>query len=287
MTDHPSSARLPTLDARGGAREALLATTALLLLLGAGKHVVAVWGAAGPAFFTAVAAFQIYVPLWLVQRRGEAPEAYGIHAHGVVLAPVAALRRWWVGRRRRRRARGVPGAFGRTLALYGRGARLRPGALARDVGRAVLLALATFPPFAVAHHLWQVRVVHGAAPAAVTYVFRIPPELVESWLQNTFLIALPEELFYRGFVEHRLDRLWPTRRWAWLIPLSRTVFLTSALFALGHFLGEYNPARLGPFFPAFIFSGLARRGGGIAGAVLYHGAANTFSLLLAAGYRGG
>lgn len=275
------NARLSPLDARGGAREALVAAVVLLVLLGGGKHLVAAVGF-GEVFFTAVAAYQIYVPLWLVQRRGEAPESYGIHAHGLLLGPIAALRARVVRGLRRRGRRGRPGVARRVLALYGRGARLRPRQLSRDVGLAMLIALITFPPFAVGHHFWQL---HMVARGASAYAFTIPPDIAVTLLKNTFLIALPEEMFYRGLVEHRLERFWPTRHHVWIIPLSRTVFFASALFAAGHFLGEYNPARLGPFFPAFVFSGLTRRGGSITGAVLYHGMANAFSSLLFAGYR--
>jgi hypothetical protein len=113
----------------------------------------------------------------------------------------------------------------------------------------------------------------------------VPDDLHLVLLKNTFLIALPEELFYRGFVEHRLERHWPTRLFPIGVPLGRTVVLSSALFALGHFVGEWNPARLGPFFPAFLFSLLTRRSGCIAGAVCYHGLSNAFSYLAASWYR--
>ncbi|HEY4223390.1 MAG TPA: CPBP family intramembrane glutamic endopeptidase, partial [Myxococcota bacterium] len=250
----------PPLDAKGGAREALLATGALLLLLEVGKHVVGAVGF-GEIFFTLVAGFQIYVPLWLTQRRGESPEDYAIHAHGIILGPVAALRSSLVRSLRRRHAHKKPGPLRRVLATYGRGARFRPAPFARDLGLALAIAALTFPPFAIAHHYWQMH--FGAAG----YHFTVPPDILSTLAKNTFLIALPEEMFYRGFLEHRLDKLWPTKHHVWIIPLSRTVFLASVLFALGHFLGEYNPARLGPFFPAFVFSGLTRKSGSITGAV--------------------
>lgn len=271
---------LPALTPREGAREALVAAAVLLLLLGGGKHLVRAVGL-GEVIFTVIAGFQIYVPLWLIQRRGEAPEAYALHAHGLLLGPVAALRRRVVQARRRRRGRGRPSRLARTLALYGRGARLRAGPLGRDLGLALLLALITFPPFAVGHHYWQQAFGAGA------WAFRVPDDLLVTLAKNVFLVALPEEMFYRGFLEHRLERLWPTRLRVLLIPLSRTVILASALFALGHFLGEYNPARLGPFFPAFVFSALTRRSQSICGAVVYHGSSNAFSALLLAGYTRG
>lgn len=271
---------LPALSARAGAREALLAALVLLALLAGGKHLVRAVGL-GEIVFTLIAGFQIYVPLWLIQRRGEAPEAYALHAHGLLLGPVAALRRRIVRARRRRRQRGRPSGLARTLALYGRGAHLRAGPLGRDLGLALLLALITFPPFAVGHHFWQ------QAFGAGVYSFRVPDDILSTLAKNVFLVALPEEMFYRGFLEHRLERLWPTRLRVLLIPISRTVILASALFALGHFLGEYNPARLGPFFPAFVFSALTRRSQSILGAVTYHGFSNAFSALLLAGYSRG
>lgn len=265
-------------DAREGAREALWATAGLLAALWIGKHLVAAVGF-GDVIFTLIAAFQLYVPLWLIQRGGELPESHAIHAHGLLLGPIAALRARVVRGRRRHRRRGRPGVVASWLAHYGRGATLRARPLWMDLGRAVAVAAVTFPLFAVGHHLWQEWLGHPWR------AFRVPPDLAMVWLKNTLLIALPEELFYRGFVETRLERLWPTKRTILGLPIGRTVVVASALFALGHFLGEYNPARLGPFFPAFVFSALTRRAGSITGAVAYHGASNAFSHLLAFGYR--
>ena len=164
------------------------------------------------------------------------------------------------------------------LANYARGAVWRPGALARDLGAVVVVSLIVFPLFAAAFHWWMGMTGHQQRG------FRVPADLLTYWAQNTLLIALPEELFYRGFLETRLERWWPTKRTVLGLPLGRTVFLASALFALGHFLGEYNPARLGPFFPAFLFSALTRRSSSITGAIIFHGFCNTFSHLLAASY---
>lgn len=264
--------------ARRGAVEALQATVGLLLALWVGKHIARGVGF-GDVIFTGIAAFQLYVPLWLIQRGGELPESHAIHAHGLLLGPIAALRARLVRGRRRRRFHGRPGPLLAWLGHYGRGASVRVRPLLGDLRRAVVVAAITFPVFALSHHVWQEALGHPWRG------FRVPPDLAMVWLKNTLLIALPEELFYRGFVETRLERLWPTTRTVLGLPIGRTVVVASALFALGHFLGEYNPARLGPFFPAFVFSALTRRSRSITGAVVYHGASNAFSHLLAFGYR--
>jgi membrane protease YdiL (CAAX protease family) len=270
MTSEPASVR--------GAREAFVATAGLLFALAVGKPLAGLTGW-GDVIFTLIAAYQLYVPLWLIQRAGDAPESHAIHAHGVLLGPIAALRSAIVRRRRRRRRRGRPDALARVLAHYGRGAHLRGHAFLDDIGRAVVLGALTFPLFVVGHHVWQGLFGRGFV------AFDIPSDLHIVLVKNTFLIALPEELFYRGFVEHRLEKLWPTRRFVLGIPLGRTVVVASALFALGHFLGEWNPARLGPFFPAFLFSLLTRRSRSISGAVCYHGMSNAFSYLASSWYR--
>ena len=269
---------MTTAATKRGAREALVAAVGLLLALAIGKPLAKVTGF-GDVIFTLIAAYQLYVPLWLVQRAGEAPESHGIHVHGVLLGPVAALRAAIVRRRRRRRWRGRPDAVARALAHYGRGARVRGHAFLEDIGSAVVLGAITFPLFVVGHHVWQGWLGRSFADVGV------PADLHVVLLKNTFLIALPEELFYRGFVETRLERLWPTRRFVLGVPIGRTVVVASAMFALGHFLGEWNPARLGPFFPAFLFSLLTRRSRSITGAVCYHGMSNAFSHLASSWYH--
>ena len=280
----PSSPPAATpFDARQGAKEALWAAAGLVTLLALTKPFTGAFPFAGDVVFTLSAAWQLYIPLWLIQRRGETPESHKIHVHGLLLGPIAALRKRLVSKRRAKpiAARGGPIWMRETLAYYGRDARLDARGLGRDLGLALLLALLTFPPFAVGHYLIQGFLL-GAEPL---WRLRIPPDLGAILLTNVFLVGLPEELFYRGFVETRLERLWPTQIRILLIPLSRTVVVASAFFALGHFVGEWNPARLLPFFPAFVFSALARNGNSIAGAVLYHGLSNAFSATLLAGYR--
>jgi membrane protease YdiL (CAAX protease family) len=273
----------PVAPSSAGAREGLWACGGLLLLLAVGKSSSALLPHGADLVFTLAAGYQLYVPLWLIQRRGELPESHAIHVHGLLLGAIAAVRRR-VLLRRRKRGRGRRGELHRWLAHYGRGASFRPRALALDMGLVLVVCVVTFVPFALGHHLWQLAL--APEGTRVVYTATIPAGLLAMALKNIFLVALPEELFYRGFLETRLERLWPTRRFVLGIPLGRTVILASFLFALGHWLGEWgNPARFGPFFPAFLFSMLTRRSGSIAGAVVYHGLSNAFSATLLSGYR--
>src|SRR5205807_1706387 len=75
------------------------------------------------------------------------------------------------------------------------------------------------------------------------------------------IIALPEESFYRGYLQSRLDEVWAPR---WTIGGARigpALIVTSAIFALGHVATIHAPARLAVFFPALLFGWLRARTG--------------------------
>jgi membrane protease YdiL (CAAX protease family) len=97
-------------------------------------------------------------------------------------------------------------------------------------------------------------------------------------------VALPEETFYRGYLQPRLETLWPPERRVFGVHLGLAAVVTAALFASGHFLGEWNPLRLGPFFPALLFAWLRNASGSVTGAVAYHGACNVLGEVLFALY---
>ena len=100
-------------------------------------------------------------------------------------------------------------------------------------------------------------------------------------------VALPEELFYRGFLQPKLCQSFQDIELPGGFRWNHGIAIAAALFALAHFLGDYNPARLGPFIPALIFGLMRRRSGSIAGAVLLHAAFNIYGAMLFAGLNYG
>jgi len=95
-----------------------------------------------------------------------------------------------------------------------------------------------------------------------------------------FGVALPEETFYRGYLQPRLEALWPPKTLIFGALLGKAALISAALFALGHFLGEWNPLRLGPFFPALVFAWQRNKTGNIWGAIAYHGLCNILGEVL-------
>jgi hypothetical protein len=94
-------------------------------------------------------------------------------------------------------------------------------------------------------------------------------------LAQLLLVALPEEWFYRGYLQTTLARAWPQRvRILGPIEIGPANLLTSLLFGLGHFVINLHPARFAVFFPSLLFGWLRDRNGTIASCVLYHAACN-------------
>ena len=145
----------------------------------------------------------------------------------------------------------------------------------RSVG---LLCLVFFPLFAVGHHFWQ------SIMFSRVFSWSLPEGIADLVLTHTLAVALPEELFYRGYLQPSLEERWSPRRSYFGVKLGLAAVVSAALFALGHYLGEYNPIRFGPFFPALIFAWLRNRRGSVWGAVLFHALANILSAFLFACY---
>jgi membrane protease YdiL (CAAX protease family) len=106
-------------------------------------------------------------------------------------------------------------------------------------------------------------------------------------LVQVLLVALPEEVFYRGYLQTRLEGLVGRDRRILGVPVNvSALVLTSALFAVGHFLTIPSPQRLAVFFPSLLFGWLRRASGGVAAGVLYHAACNILVELASRFYAG-
>jgi hypothetical protein len=167
------------------------------------------------------------------------------------------------------------------LALGGlfEATRLDPARIARDTARALgwaaLCALVIFPPFFVGYRVyWHTGPFHPG----------LPPEFLDNLQNQILVIALPEEAFFRGYLQTSLDDVWPARVRVLGVDLGPAVVVTSLIFAVGHLLTSPHPARLAVFFPSLLFGWLRSRTGGVGAGVLFHAACNLLVSVLAHGY---
>lgn len=98
------------------------------------------------------------------------------------------------------------------------------------------------------------------------------------------VVAVPEEVFYRGYLQTALDDAWPRRIRLLGAEVGPSLLVTSAIFALGHLATELDPNRLAVFFPALLFGILRARTGGVGAGVAFHALSNLFTAFLARSY---
>jgi membrane protease YdiL (CAAX protease family) len=202
-----------------------------------------------------------------------APERYAATVVGVCF--LAAT--WWLVLRHDEL---TVRTYGLSLGGLLEPARLDAGRLARDAAHAGLWALLlmalTFPPFVVGYlAYWRPHHV---------FALRLPASIFDELAGQLVVIALPEEAFFRGYLQTSLDRAFPPRWRVLGADLGPGWLLASAIFAVGHVLTIRHPARLAVFFPALLFGWLRKRTGGVGAGVLFHASCNVLSALLGRGY---
>ena len=223
------------------------------------REAMAVWAA---AFVTLLAAFLLvpeyaklvatvsflYFPLWAMDRRGEDYADYGV-----------TLRR-----------------LKADLKMY--------GAFAAVVFPIFTVAFVLF--FLLLPHLprdWRMLLSPVGGP--VHFRLRLPNRFPEWVVDQLFVVALPEEFFYRGFMQTRLRDAWPQGKVVFGARLGPAFWLTALLFALGH-LAVFQFWRLGVFFPALLFGWMREHSGTVVGSTLFHASANLLEKVLEACFLG-
>ena len=186
----------------------------------------------------------------VLRRRDEDVRAWGLALGGLLEAPV----------------RKNEGERGSSLGI------LRETLIA--LGWTLLIAALLFPPFVVGFvRWWHVRQLAWIAP--------VKP--FDAVLGQLVVVALPEEAFFRGYLQTALDRAWKGRVRVLGADLGYGVIVASALFAVGHIATVPHPARLAVFFPSLVFGWMRARTNGIGAGVAFHTACNLLSEGLARG----
>jgi membrane protease YdiL (CAAX protease family) len=225
----------------------------------------------------AIIAVALLVPLGVVRSN-----LAGVAAFAFIAIPDGVLRRrhehwdeyglpWWGWRK------------ARTWRAWGRGL-----AVALAVSAVVL------PVFAAGFVGYAALVPHlppGVASVLAPYTLParpswpgLPSDLPLRFAVQLLVVALPEELFYRGFMQTAWARSDPSRGVRVLGARLGAGFLaTQALFALGH-LVVLQPWRVATFFPGLLFGWLRARTGDVAAGVFFHAISNLFIAFLEASF---
>jgi len=150
------------------------------------------------------------------------------------------------------------------------------------------LSALTFPAFIAGFFLFYGHVCGGTASGLARFWaplcqrwlgasgghLHLPPRFWLLALSQLVVVAIPEELFFRGYLMERLEKVWPPTRRLFGAPVGLALLASSALFALGHLLVIPNPQRLAVFFPALVFGWMRARTGSIAAGAVFHALCN-------------
>ena len=101
---------------------------------------------------------------------------------------------------------------------------------------------------------------------------------------QVLIVAVPEEVFFRGYLLERLEAIWPPGVRVGGAKVGMALLASSVLFALGHVLVDLNPQRLAVFFPALIFAWIRARTGSLAAGAAFHALCNLLSETLHTSY---
>ena len=97
-------------------------------------------------------------------------------------------------------------------------------------------------------------------------------------------VAIPEEIFFRGYLQTNLDRAFGRSHRIFGALLGPGLFAQAALFAICHLVtGDWM--RLRVFFFALLAGWLRQRSGSIAAPALYHAIANAWVAILESSFR--
>ncbi|MCK6530520.1 CPBP family intramembrane metalloprotease [Myxococcota bacterium] len=158
---------------------------------------------------------------------------------------------------------------------------------ARATGKVVL---AIYPAFVVGNHFWQSRVLPWITAEVLDWRRPIPPRFPEHGLPEDLLlivawqlvaVAYAEELFYRGWMQTRLEAAFrPPARRVLGAPIGAAFWITAVLFTLGHSLVVFQWWQPFILFPALVFGWLRVRTGNVLAGTLFHALANVAMICL-------
>jgi hypothetical protein len=167
-----------------------------------------------------------------------------------------------------------------------------------DAGKVIVVITV---PFVASYHVWQTgifpevlsmlcdaripgtcaeaRRAAGFAPA-----LRLPPEALKLVFYHLFFVAIPEELFYRGWMQSRLDEVWAPRWNVFGAQLGPGWLLTCLIFAFGHSIVVFQWWLFAIFFPSLIFGWLRARTGHVLAGAFFHAWCNVLVAFLDAAW---
>lgn len=111
------------------------------------------------------------------------------------------------------------------------------------------------------------------------WTFHVPVNLPSLLFSQFFAIAIPEEFFFRGYLQTRLNQVFGTPYCVFGAWVGRGLLVQAAVFALCHLtVGDWTQLRV--FFFALLAGWLRERNGSIFAPAVYHTLGNVWVAVL-------
>lgn len=151
--------------------------------------------------------------------------------------------------------------------------------LLRSLGWFLLLSAIVFPVIEAGNRWFQAEFFHRH------YAGGNYQGLAKAALFHFLLVAIPEEFFYRGYMQTQFNRIWGRPFRLFGAPVGWALLFTSLLFALSHSMIVLRWWHFSIFFPSLAFGWLKERTGAITAGALFHALCNVYSFWVALNYR--
>ena len=149
-----------------------------------------------------------------------------------------------------------------------------------DAWLGLVTALLLVLPVGLGVWFWYTQIQGMTFSPAWHHYAALQPGILESLVTQLFLVAMPEEFFYRGYAFATLrDGFSKAFAWSPRRTHATVIVVTSLMFAVAHTMGG-DPVRLNTFFPARLFGLLRTRCDGILGCILLHACCNLMMQLM-------
>jgi membrane protease YdiL (CAAX protease family) len=232
----------PTQRARHALRDATLAWAGVAVAVAVLVRINITLPWIGHLGSALVAVLFLYVPVFVAWKRGEVLDDYGFHAEPI----------------------------GKGLATAG-------------VAIAVI-----FPVFALGYfafyeiacnsallsHLVPRNMCSHYGGFAGVHAPALTGKLLEFCAVQLVVVALPEELFFRGFLLEMLERRFPPKRRILGGGVGIALLLSTLAFALIHLPKDGDPRALATFFPGLVFGWMRSATGSILASTVTHASSN-------------
>lgn len=144
----------------------------------------------------------------------------------------------------------------------------------------LIAALIVFPFFFLGAHIWEKIIYNAIGPNWV-----LLPDLFKVTFFQLIMIALPEEFFFRGYMQSAFNSIYP-KKWKFLgASLGPAWIITAFIFAFVHSFIVLQWWHFAIFFPALVFGYLRERTGSITAPILFHTVSNIAINWIAYMYR--